>query len=541
MRGLNRQMSASREKRQRQAQPEQALTQKQRAELKEQKAAKQKTILYTAIGVVIAILVVVLLVWDSGIFQRGATALTIDGKNYNVNDVEYYYRTAMNTAYSQSYGTAFDPTVDLREQYVDEEQTQSYHDYFLEQAIQDLTTATALEKAANEAGYTLSQEDEDTVRQTMDAERDYASQSGYGDFSGYLKAKYGKYMTEGTLEACIRRDVLTQAFQNQYAEGLDITDEEIQTYYDEHKDELDSFTFRSIVIDGSAPSATDEEGNTVEPTAEESAAAMQAAKAKAEAFAAAVKEADDKEAVFAQLAPDYVSESSKESYESDPDYSLTSDLSGTSVGSRAYSEWMLDETRTAGDVGVIESSSSYYVVLFLDRYLDETPTADVRHILIKAELDQEDDAATTDVDESAIPSDAAMEAAKAEAEQLLAQWEAGDKTAESFGELANANSDDPGSNKNGGLYEAVVPGYMVDSFNDWVFAEGRKAGDAGLVENTNTNQYGWHVIYYQGDNDPKWKLTADDALRSEETNTWLTGLTEGLEATQGDGIKYVNP
>ena len=133
-----------------------------------------------------------------------------------------------------------------------------------------------------------------------------------------------------------------------------------------------------------------------------------------------------------------------------------------------------------------------------------------------------------------------MEAAKAEAEQLLAQWEAGDKTAESFGELANANSDDPGSNKNGGLYEAVVPGYMVDSFNDWVFAEGRKAGDTGLVENTNTNQYGWHVIYYQGDNEPEWKLTADDALREEETTSWVDGLTEGLEVTQGDGIKYVN-
>ena len=91
-------MSASREKKLRRSGPEQGLTQKQRAELKEQKAAKQKAVLYTAIGVIVAILVVILLVWHSGIFQRGATALTVGGRNYNVNDVEFYFRSAMNRA-----------------------------------------------------------------------------------------------------------------------------------------------------------------------------------------------------------------------------------------------------------------------------------------------------------------------------------------------------------------------------------------------------------------------------------------------------------
>ena len=74
-------MSASREKKQRRSDPDQGLTQKQRAELRAQKAAKQKAVLYTAIGVIIAILVVILLVWHSGIFQRGATALTVDCRN----------------------------------------------------------------------------------------------------------------------------------------------------------------------------------------------------------------------------------------------------------------------------------------------------------------------------------------------------------------------------------------------------------------------------------------------------------------------------
>lgn len=530
-------MSASREKKQRRSDPEQGLTQKQRAELREQKAAKQKTVLYTAIGVIIAILVVILLVWHSGIFQRGATALTVDGRNYNVNDVEYYFRAAMSNAYSS--GTSFDPQTDLREQYVDEEKTQTYYDYFMEQAIKSLKEAAAVENAAEKAGYTFTEADQTMVENIMAYQKSYASQSGAGSFEGFLKRSYGKYMTEGAYENCVRRDVLVSSYKNVYMDGLDITDDTIQTYYDEHKDDLDSFTFRAIQIDGTAPSGTDEAGNTVEPTEEESAAAMQAAKAKADEFAAAVKAAEDKESAFAGLAPNYVSESSKEKYESDPDYSLSTGLLGASVASRTYGEWLLDASRTTGDVGVVEYDTGYYVVLFQDRYQDDTPTADIRHILIKAELTQEDDPATTDVNEATVPSQEALDAAKAKAQSLLDEWNAGDKTAESFGTLAEANSEDPGSKDNGGLYEQVYKGKFT-IFDSWLFGEEtRQPGDVTLIENTNSGQQGWHVVYYQGANDPVWKLSADSELRKADLDTWLTGLTEGLEATQGDGMKYV--
>ena len=120
----------------------------------------------------------------------------------------------------------------------------------------------------------------------------------------------------------------------------------------------------------------------------------------------------------------------------------------------------MDDSRANGDVGVVESSSGYYAVMLLNRYRDETATADIRHILIKAEVADADDPATEDVDESKVPTQEALDAAKAEAEDILAQWEAGDKTAESFGALAEEYSDDPASNTNGGLYEQVAPGVM---------------------------------------------------------------------------------
>ena len=63
-------MSASREKKTRQSDPNKGLTQTQRKELQEQKTAKRKAVLYTVIGVIVAVLVVILLVWHSGTSQR---------------------------------------------------------------------------------------------------------------------------------------------------------------------------------------------------------------------------------------------------------------------------------------------------------------------------------------------------------------------------------------------------------------------------------------------------------------------------------------
>ena len=56
-------MSASREKKQRQATPDQGLTQRQRKELQEARQAKRKVVTYTVIGVIAAVLVVILLLW----------------------------------------------------------------------------------------------------------------------------------------------------------------------------------------------------------------------------------------------------------------------------------------------------------------------------------------------------------------------------------------------------------------------------------------------------------------------------------------------
>ena len=109
-------------------------------------------------------------------------------------------------------------------------------------------------------------------------------------------------------------------------------------------------------------------------------------------------------------------------------------------------------------------------------------------------------------------------AAKTKAEALLEQWESGEATEESFAALAVAESADPGSAANGGLYENVnsQSGFIAE-FTDWAINPARKANDTGLVKNTESSTKGWHIMYFVGKNEPAWKEEARTGKANEDT------------------------
>ena len=81
-------MSASREKKTRQGS-----TYAQRRNNKAEEKSSRMHVVYGVVGVVIAILAVALLVWDSGFFQKRTTAVTIDGEDFTPATVQFYYNT----------------------------------------------------------------------------------------------------------------------------------------------------------------------------------------------------------------------------------------------------------------------------------------------------------------------------------------------------------------------------------------------------------------------------------------------------------------
>lgn len=140
---------------------------------------------------------------------------------------------------------------------------------------------------------------------------------------------------------------------------------------------------------------------------------------------------------------------------------------------------------------------------------------DVRHILIMPE------GGTTGEDGSTTYSEEEWKTCQQKAEDILSQWSVGDKTEESFAQLANEHSTDGGSNTNGGLYENVTVGQMVQEFNDWCFDASRKPGDTGLVK----TQFGYHVMYFSASR-PQWRTYAQQDWTTEQTTALLEGMTK---------------
>lgn len=549
-------MSASDKKRQRKAALAEGLTQKQKLEQAQAAAAKRNRMLYTGIGVICAVAAVGLLIWNSmGSWQTRihmrSNAVTINGESYTAADVQYYYGNIRNQ-YAQladSYASSgismgYTGSVADGAQWYNEEEGTTYADYFRESALDNLKQTAALCAAAKAEGYTLSAEGQKSIDDAL-AQIDLICLRYNLTCANYFTQQYGAGVTEKVFLRNLTNTTLAGEFSQKHQNDLTYDDAALMEYYSSHPDTLDSYDYRTFFISGAAADPTDADGNplkdadgnTVTATEEERTAAMAEAKAKADEAVAALDAADDPDVAFVAIAPEYVAESQKDAYSS-PEYSLREGVLGNTLNQNnsAIASWLMDSAREKGDATAIEvAGSGYHVILFKDRYLQKDNSVNIRHILILA-----DTAGSTETDANGqpIPTQEALDAAKTEAQTLMDQWKAGDKTAESFGALAEEHSDDPGSNKNGGRYAYVYQGDMFPAFDEWIFDASRQSGDVDLVENPQSGQYGWHVVYFEGTDD-YWEGQAIKAKRSTDQSEWLTSITDALDVKTADAMKYV--
>ena len=483
-------MSASREKKSRQDETSQGPASREQKKQQEAAEARRSAILYRIVGVVCVVLVAFLLVWNTGLIQRGATAVTINGVKYTAADVQYYY-TNLASQYGMGTGSA------------------SLKDLLLPSALEYMETDLALADKAEAEGYTMSEEARaylDSQIETLDA---MANQKDF------IRSNYGPYMTYEKLLSLMERQTLSSDYQSSYLSSLEYSSADIQNYYQENKDALDTYTLTQFVLQAKADTSD------TEMTEEEKTAALEEAKEQKKALAEEIQRKLEAGEDPTALVQEYDSELYS-SQISDPEL-------GSKVNS-AYTEWAFDSARREGDVTLAEYDSdtayNYYVVRFEGRELDTvTPIADVRHILVKPETSEG----------ASEPSAEQMAAAKAEAEALLAQWKAGEATEDSFADLARENSADSGSASDGGLISGVTAdSSYVESFKNWAVDPARQVGDTGLVESS----YGWHIMYYVS-GAPVWESTATSALRSQDYQAWVAETKEGYTSVSGMGLKFI--
>ena len=534
-------MSASSKKKLRSAERAEKLTEKQ---LQEQKEAKKLRIFTIAIVAVVVLMLVFAVytavsraVTNSGMKEKNTVALTVGEHEISNAELNYFYIDAVNNFLGQygSYASMFglDTTVPLNEQFFSEETQTTWADYFIESASASAQAVYAIVDAAEAEGYALPEEYTTQIDASLTNLDAYAVMYGYPDTDTYVKAMYGNGASEKGLRAYYELTALADAYQIHYTDSLTYDEAALRAEDDADPKQYNSYSYNSYYLASSKfleGGTTDEEGNTTYSDEEKAAsvtAAEAAAKALAEGEYADVAAFD---AAIAALSINAEVENASSTAYTDTLYSSLNSV---------VQDWVADESRKAGDVDYIASTSTttdedgnekttvngYYVVMFQGSTDNNYPLANVRHILAAYEGGSYDSSTglTTYTDEE-------KAAAKAAAEEILAQWEAGEASEESFAALANEKSADS-DGTDGGLYEDVYPGQMVTNFNDWCFDEAREPGNTGIVE----SEFGYHVMFYSGDSETSYRAyMIDSKLRNEDANEWYTALIEAMTMTEGD-------
>ena len=539
-------MSASREKQNRQAASGQA-DPKTAREAQQRREEKRTNLLYGVIAAAVLVAVIASFVWRSDFIPKTTTAATIDGEKYTAAEVEYYYQTAYRNFVSNSQYSYFlsylglNTNATLKSQSInstaaamlgielpdaDAESAEAdsdadplaptgmtWHDYFLDEALDNMRVIQTALKAAEAEGFQYPAGVQAQYDDNMDALKAVAAASGIS-VSQYLKGNFGAGVTEKVYGEQLMRVLRYSAYADAYQDSLTYSDSELEEAYGADRNTYDHVSYEVVSFSGAAESTTDDEGNTVEPTEEEAAAALEAAQDLAQTVLDGFQDGGDLE----ELAN-----------ENDGTYSKNEN--GTYSAGSVMSEWLYDSARKSGDASTLADGTVQYVVVFHDRFRDENPTIDIRHILVslgtgsiaEGEEGYEDQQAQLKAD------------AHAKAEELLAQWQSGEATEDSFAALALKESAD-GSKYDGGLYTEVYQGQMVTEFNDWCFDTARQSGDTGVVD----TQYGSHVMYFSGVNAARWQTQVAANLRTEAYTAWEEDLVKDVTVQRSEsGLKHI--
>ena len=101
-------MSASREKKARQEFAASGAVDPKAARQAEERAKQRRNNwLYGGIAIVFVLVAAVLLVWNSNVIQRGASAVTVEGETYSAAEVSYFYHVAYNSIAQSQYASYY--------------------------------------------------------------------------------------------------------------------------------------------------------------------------------------------------------------------------------------------------------------------------------------------------------------------------------------------------------------------------------------------------------------------------------------------------
>lgn len=502
------------------------------------KAQKVKKIVSKVIAIVLAVVIGVGAIFATlnffGAPQKMLKVTVADTEyKFSVAEYNYYYFTLVsnyqNTAYQYDtyYGEGsgltylgydYTKTPDAQEYTEDmsamtgvtfedlrnpEEAT--WADVFKFAAISNLVSVKFLSAKAEEAGVTLTEEEQKAIDDEIASLESTAKENDYS-VDRYLHANVGKGLSEKIFRQILEEDALATAYTTKLQEDLlaAVTEEEINERYNNNKDAYDIVTLRTYTFTAEAEVADD--ATEAEKTAAQEKAEAEAKK-NADAFLAAAKDEES----FIKQAEIAIKTADNESKDDAAEVTLVENTTYAALEktSEELAKWVYDDARQVGDTTLIVDDAGNCHLVFMKVLAHKDTSAsshDVRHILHQFPETEKDE----DGKEIAL-TDAQKAECKADAQAILDEY-LKNPTEDNFAALATEKTDDAGSKETGGLYENVADdGQYVEEFTNWAIDSARKPGDTGIVE----TDYGYHVMYYVEANEDAWYNTVKNEIFSE--------------------------
>lgn len=487
-------------------QTEQKVMTKYDRKVQKRKEEKEKEKKEERISMAIGIVVLVALVCLVASFPirtylaTHETYVVVNGEAVNKVEFDYQYNLTKNNYITQygSYLTYFglDTSKDLSTQMYSD--TLSWQDYFEQMAVENLKQSKAMKAAADAEGFTYDTTDEyNTFKETI---KTSAASAGISE-KEYVRSIYGAYATMSRIEQYVKNDMVMNAYYEKLQEDNAPSDDEIQSYYEENKATYDSVDYRLTTIEADLPTEPTELADPVEETASTDTAAD--GTAAADTTQDTAYQPSDAEIAKAMEDAKVLADDAEKTVAKDGEAHENEKKSSVNY---LISDWLFDDARKAGDTTVITNDNShcYYAVAFEKRYLDETPSADVRVI---------------------IPTEDKT------GEEILEEWKSGAATEDSFAELCKKYTQDTSAVENGGLFEQVTKTGMTEELSNWIFDNSRQAGDTVAITVSDTT----YVLYYIGQDQPEWKINIKNTLVSDTMSQHMQDITADVTVEDPKG------
>ena len=534
------------------------------------KKARQHKAIFIGIIVVLlafAALIIVYNVKTGGSAERSAVVASSENFEVTQSMMTFFFNSSYNQ-YANSYSSSTDYLNELIDS-VNERGT--YYDVILSSTKSNVEQYLTVAEMAKAAGVELDSEDMDEIDATIDAYKETKKSYGESNnayqimsFDRFLESMFGESVNESVVRDCLELTQLVSKYQEKFLDECEYTDEQLEEYYAENKDSYTYVDFLKyqftepadetvdVADDADADADTEptvdaeeagdgedaiagddagegedlaegenaedvenveeneenaedvenaeeneENAEDVETEPEVIAPAPSETRALAEELAA-TKSVDE----FNEFMTGYLTKEAEaalaEDEELDTDkvksdveaLAKTKQLKGNITGDEAK-EWAFDAATKVGDTKlIVDEEAGTYTVYMLTKtaYRDEEITKKAA-IIYLTDTNNDGDSA-------------------AKAEEIKAEWDAGEKSEEAFIALSEKYSESS--------HHHVDEGYTKDTsyIGEWFYEDGREVGDVGVISPENSGAT--YIIYFAGDGAEAWKASCKSAKSSDD-------------------------